>query len=184
VAIYVAALAIDITALSHVFLYDFPEDPESYIHRTGRTGRAGASGEAISLVDPVESMRLRSVARHYSIEVETRPLPTDEDVQATVSERVTALLEAELRKRDRLVVERMERMLPLAQRLGEDDDERAIIAMLLDEFYQRTLHAPPDLPPIGAPSPSSSSSSSSSSRAASRPPRGGNRKKRKGSRRR
>jgi ATP-dependent RNA helicase DeaD len=180
VATDVAARGIDITGLSHVFLYDFPEDPESYIHRTGRTGRAGASGEAISLVDPVESMRLRSVARHYNIEVETRPLPTNENVSAIVSERVTALLEAELRKRDRLVVERMERMLPLAQRLAEDDDERAVIAMLLDEYYQRTLHAPPNLPPIGAPSPSSSTSSP--------PPSGGsqhgNRKRRKRSRRR
>jgi ATP-dependent RNA helicase DeaD len=159
VATDVAARGIDITNLSHVFLYDFPEDPESYIHRTGRTGRAGASGEAISLVVPIENMRLKSVARHYNIDIETRPVPTDEDVQAIVSERVTALLEAELRKRDRLVVERMQRMMPLARKLDEDDEERAVIAMLLDDYYQKSLHAPPDLPPLATPKPAPSKGS-------------------------
>jgi ATP-dependent RNA helicase DeaD len=37
VATDVAARGIDIPELSHVFLYEPPEDPESYIHRAGRT---------------------------------------------------------------------------------------------------------------------------------------------------
>jgi len=41
IATDVAARGIDITDLSHVFLYDFPEDVESYIHRSGRTGQGG-----------------------------------------------------------------------------------------------------------------------------------------------
>jgi ATP-dependent RNA helicase DeaD len=56
VATDVAARGIDIPDLSHVFLYEPPEDQESYIHRAGRTGRAGASGVAISW-----SMRLKKV---------------------------------------------------------------------------------------------------------------------------
>ena len=146
VATDVAARGIDIANLSHVFLYDFPEDPESYIHRTGRTGRAGASGEAISLVDPLESLKLKAVARKYSIPIEFRPLPGDKDVESIVSQRVTALLETRLRNLDRLVVERMQRMVPLARGLGDDDDEVAVMAMLLDDFYQKSLHAPPELP--------------------------------------
>lgn len=148
VATDIAARGIDVQNLSHVFLYDFPEDPESYIHRTGRTGRAGASGEAISLVDPMEKLRLKTVARQYGIEIEHRSVPTDGDVARVVSDRVTVLLEAKLRRLDRLVHERMERMMPLARKLGEDNEELATIAMLLDEFYQKSLHAPPDLPPL------------------------------------
>ncbi len=148
VATDVAARGIDVDNLSHVVLYDFPEDPESYIHRTGRTGRAGASGEAIALVDPVENLRLKAVARRYDIDVEKRPLPSDEDIAAIVAERVTAMLEAKLRKLDRLVVERMRRMEPLVERLAEDEDERKVLAMLLDEHYQASLHAVPDLPPL------------------------------------
>ena len=143
VATDIAARGIDIEALSHVILYEFPEDPEAYVHRTGRTGRAGASGEAISLVEPLEKLRLNAVVRQYGVDMQRRELPTDADVQAVVSERVTALLEARLRDLDRLVRERMQRMLTLARGLGENDDELAIIAMLLDEYYQNMLHAPP-----------------------------------------
>ena len=50
VATDVAARGLDIPALSHVYQYEPPEDPEAYIHRAGRTGRAGASGVAITLV--------------------------------------------------------------------------------------------------------------------------------------
>ncbi len=54
VATDVAARGIDIPELSHVFLYEPPDDRESYIHRAGRTGRAGAAGVVISLVDIME----------------------------------------------------------------------------------------------------------------------------------
>ncbi len=143
VATDVAARGIDIDNLSHVILYDFPEDHESYIHRTGRTGRAGAGGEAISLVGVLEKLELKAVAKRYGIDMERRELPTDEDVQAVVTERVTALLEAKLRGLDNLVRERMERMMPLARNLGKSDDELAVIAMLIDEYYQESLHAAP-----------------------------------------
>ncbi|MEG0752748.1 MAG: DEAD/DEAH box helicase [Angelakisella sp.] len=48
VATDIAARGIDIDELSHVFNYDLPEVPETYVHRIGRTGRAGLSGSAIS----------------------------------------------------------------------------------------------------------------------------------------
>ncbi|MFH1681537.1 MAG: DEAD/DEAH box helicase [Candidatus Eisenbacteria bacterium] len=149
VATDVAARGIDIVDLSHVFLYDFPEDPESYIHRAGRTGRAGASGVAISLVTVLEKMELKATAGRFGIDMRRRELPGDENVRAVVSDRVTAQLEAKLRRLDKLVRERMERMIPLARRLGETDDELAVIAMLIDEFYQKTLHAPPEVPREG-----------------------------------
>jgi len=66
-----------------------------------------------------------------------------------VSERVTALLENKLRNLDNLVRERMERMMPLARTLMDNEDERAIIAMLLDEYYQKMLHAAPAVPDAG-----------------------------------
>ena len=71
-----------------------------------------------------------------------RELPTDDDVAAVVAERLTALLEARLRDRDRLHNERSRRFLPLARSLAENDDELSIIAMLLDDYYQQVLHAP------------------------------------------
>ena len=147
VATDVAARGLDIPDLSHVILYEAPEDPESYIHRVGRTGRAGASGIAISLVDTMEMTGLKRIARHYGIDLQERPLPTDGDVETVVTERLTTLLEARLRERDKLQTERSLRFVPLARTLIENEDESAIIAMLLDDYYQQILHAPPVQPP-------------------------------------
>ncbi len=142
VATDVAARGLDIPALSHVIQYEPPEETEAYIHRAGRTGRAGASGIAISLVNRVEKIALDRIAREFSIQFEERPIPTDADVEAVVAERTTALLEARLRLRDKLKTERSQRFIPLARSLAENEDELPVITMLLDDYYQQTLHAP------------------------------------------
>ena len=63
VATDIAARGIDIDGVSHVFNYELPHEPESYVHRIGRTGRAGAAGVAWSLVDSSERKRLTAVER-------------------------------------------------------------------------------------------------------------------------
>jgi ATP-dependent RNA helicase DeaD len=142
VATDVAARGIDLPELSHVIQFEPSEDPEAYIHRAGRTGRAGASGTAITLVNTNERPILLRTGKRFAITFQERPLPSDEDVERIVSERVIALLEARLRNRDRLQTERMQRFLPLARRLDESEDETGLLAMLLDDFYQETFHAP------------------------------------------
>jgi ATP-dependent RNA helicase DeaD len=154
VATDVAARGLDIPELSHVILYEVPEDFEAYIHRAGRTGRAGAAGVALSLVSAVEQMELSRIAKRYQIEMEERPAPTDAEVAAVVAERAVALLEARLRERDKLQLERSQRFVPLARALAENVDELPIIAMLMDDYYQAALHAPPapkEPKPDGAP---------------------------------
>ena len=146
VATDVAARGIDIPDLSHVILYVPPEDPESYIHRAGRTGRAGAAGTAITLVNVVEKMELKRIMARYEIKMEERELPGEEEVRDVVEERIMAHLEARLRKLKPLERERMQRFVPLAERLGENAKELHVLAMLLDELYQKTLHAPPPAP--------------------------------------
>jgi ATP-dependent RNA helicase DeaD len=142
VATDVAARGLDVPDLSHVIQYELPEDPEAYIHRAGRTGRAGATGVAICLVNNLEKLDLNRIVARFGIDMQERPLPTDADVEAVVSQRVTAVLEARLRERDKLQTERSLRFVPLARSLAENEDESAIIAMLLDDYYQQTLHAP------------------------------------------
>ncbi len=146
VATDVAARGIDIPQLSHVILYEPPEDRESYIHRAGRTGRAGASGEVISLVDIMQKLELERIAKHYKIQMEHRPTPTDDDVAAVAGQRVTALLEARLRQKTGLERERMKRFAPLLTSLLADGEGMDMVAQLLDEVYQQALHAPQALP--------------------------------------
>jgi ATP-dependent RNA helicase DeaD len=152
VATDVAARGLDIPELSHVIQYEVPEDVESYIHRAGRTGRAGAAGTAITLVSAGERMAFNRIGKHYGIEMEERPLPSDADVEAVVAERLTALLEARLRDRDKLQAERSRRFAPLARALAEGEEELPIITMLLDDTYQQMLHAPV-VPPGATPAP-------------------------------
>jgi ATP-dependent RNA helicase RhlE len=54
---------LDVDRVSHVFNYDMPREPETYVHRIGRTGRAGLSGIAISFCCVEERPQLRAVER-------------------------------------------------------------------------------------------------------------------------
>ena len=63
VATDIAARGIDISELSHVFNYDLPEVPETYVHRIGRTARAGADGTAVSFCAPEEKKYLAGIEK-------------------------------------------------------------------------------------------------------------------------
>lgn len=63
VATDIVARGIHVDDVSHVINFDLPEEPESYVHRIGRTARAGKSGIAITLCDPAERAKLRSVEK-------------------------------------------------------------------------------------------------------------------------
>jgi len=63
IATDIAARGIDVDGVSHVFNYDLPNIPESYVHRIGRTARAGADGIAISFCDHDEAPFLRDIER-------------------------------------------------------------------------------------------------------------------------
>ena len=55
VATDIASRGIDVDGITHVFNYDLPNEPESYVHRIGRTARAGKSGIAYAFCDDSES---------------------------------------------------------------------------------------------------------------------------------
>jgi ATP-dependent RNA helicase DeaD len=149
VATDVAARGIDISDLSHVIQYEPPDDLEAYIHRAGRTGRAGASGTAIMLVNYNEDRQLTRIGAHYKIEFKERKLPTREDVANLVGQQLIGQMEAKLRNRDRLQIERMQRFLPLVKELAEDEEGQSLLAMLLDDTYHEWMHHPPKMEAVG-----------------------------------
>lgn len=159
VATDVAARGIDIPCLSHVFLYEPPEDHESYIHRAGRTGRANAAGTVISLCDIMQRMELDRIAKHYSLHLQEMANPTDEAVAEVVSSRLLTLLESRFRSLTSLEKVRTRRYSELARTLAtmpEDEESEgsgvSLLAMLLDAFHHNTLNAlslPKDRQPRG-----------------------------------
>ena len=74
VATDIAARGIDIAHVSHVFNYDLPNEPESYVHRIGRTARAGREGVAIAFCDPEEVKLLKAIEKFIR-----EKIPVDSD---------------------------------------------------------------------------------------------------------
>lgn len=70
VATDIAARGLDIEGVTHVFNYDIPHEPETYIHRIGRTGRAGETGIAITLVTGDERGWLRQIEQGIETSLE------------------------------------------------------------------------------------------------------------------
>ncbi|NJE33015.1 DEAD/DEAH box helicase [Lactobacillus agilis] len=77
VATDVAARGLDISGVTHVYNYDIPQDPESYVHRIGRTGRAGHHGTSVTFVTPNEMDYLRVIEKLTKKRMEPMKPPTE-----------------------------------------------------------------------------------------------------------
>lgn len=77
VATDVAARGLHIPAVSHVFNYDLPNDPEDYVHRIGRTARLGAEGDAISFACDLYAMGLPDIERFISQKIPVAAVTRD-----------------------------------------------------------------------------------------------------------
>ncbi|GHG80154.1 DEAD/DEAH box helicase [Pseudodonghicola xiamenensis] len=63
VATDVAARGLDIPDVKHVYNYELPNVPDSYVHRIGRTARAGKDGAAIAFCAPDEMDELKAIQK-------------------------------------------------------------------------------------------------------------------------
>jgi ATP-dependent RNA helicase DeaD len=95
VATDVAARGIDISHLTHVINFGFPESAEQYVHRTGRTGRAGRTGTAISVLGPSNLGALYYLRLTYKIFPIERSLPSESELKTRQeADRLALLTEA------------------------------------------------------------------------------------------
>lgn len=124
----VAARGIDISHLTHVINFDFPESSEQYVHRTGRTGRAGRTGQAISLVSPTAIGDLYYLRLKYKIHPIERHLPTRQELQTREDTDVVASLSLKFATPDPNHPYRA-----IARRLLTHDDLEAILTGVLDQ---------------------------------------------------
>lgn len=80
VATDVAARGLDVSGVTHVYNFDLPQDPESYVHRVGRTGRAGNAGQAMTFVIPREMEHLHAIERLTKRKITRRKAPSLSEV--------------------------------------------------------------------------------------------------------
>ena len=131
----VAARGIDVTHVTHVIIYDHPDDHEVYVHRSGRTARAGRSGVAISLITPVEEIEIQKTAVDFGIQFIKMPAITEEDLANRIRQRTAAELDREKRVLGQMKKERLRRFLPLVDELSSNPEDKEVLAYLLDKFY-------------------------------------------------
>lgn len=79
VATDVAARGLDISGVTHVYNYDIPSDPDSYVHRIGRTGRAGHHGVSLTFVTPNEMDYLHEIEKLTKVRMLPLKPPTAEE---------------------------------------------------------------------------------------------------------
>ncbi|MBU8906857.1 DEAD/DEAH box helicase [Desertibacillus haloalkaliphilus] len=137
VATDVAARGLDVSGVTHVYNFDVPQDPESYVHRIGRTGRAGKKGLAITFVTPREMTHLKTIEQTTKKKMERKPMPKLEDaIEGKQRQAVEQLLE---------VIGKGEHhnYKATAEELLEDHDSIALVSAAL-----RMVTKEPDTTPI------------------------------------
>ena len=132
VATDVAARGIDISHVTHVVNYDFPDSLEQYVHRTGRTGRAGRTGTAISLITPTDLGQLYYLRLQFKIFPIERVLPSAGELKARGELDRIDLIRAAFA--DRFGGTGQEGMRALARRVLTHDDAESIVAGLVGAF--------------------------------------------------
>ncbi len=97
VATDVAARGLDIGSVTHVYNFDIPQDPDSYVHRIGRTGRLGNPGIAATFVSHRELNHLEHIERSIKRKIICKPVPTINEAiegqQRLVAEKLMQIIE-------------------------------------------------------------------------------------------
>ncbi len=91
VATDVAGRGIDVKGLEYVINFDFPYEPDDYVHRIGRTGRAGSTGVAISFADEFESCQIPDIEKFINEELKCTVIGPDDPLLKPLPARHTKL---------------------------------------------------------------------------------------------
>ena len=137
IATDVAARGLDISGVTHVYNFDIPQDPESYVHRIGRTGRAGKSGIAVTFVTPREMGYLRIVEETTKKRMTPLRPPTSEEALAGLQEDAMQSLVEMAQNND------LGNYRDLAAKLLENNDALDLVAAAL-----KSITKEPDATPI------------------------------------
>lgn len=137
VATDVAARGLDISGVSHVYNFDIPQDPESYVHRIGRTGRAGKQGLAVTFVTPREIDHLKIIENVTKSKMAKQPVPSFKDVLAGNQQASINKLLSTIEKNEHNDYKR------LAESLLDDTDSVTLLAAAL-----KLITKDPDVTPV------------------------------------
>ncbi|KAB5529082.1 hypothetical protein DKX38_019163 [Salix brachista] len=123
VATDVASRGLDIPNVDLIIHYELPNDPETFVHRSGRTGRAGKEGTAILMFTNSQRRTVRSLERDAGCKFEFASPPAIEELLESSAEQVVATLKG-------VHPDSVEFFTPTAQKLIEEQGTSALAAAL------------------------------------------------------
>ncbi|MEW9503051.1 DEAD/DEAH box helicase [Jeotgalibacillus marinus] len=141
VATDVAARGLDISGVTHVYNYDIPQDPESYVHRIGRTGRAGKTGMAMTFVTPREMNYLRVVEQTTKKKMTQLQPPSSSEALEGMQRAAVDQLKETITKNN------LEQYKVLARELINENEALDVIAAALKALTKEPDSTPVDITP-------------------------------------
>ena len=133
----VAARGLDISGVTHVYNFDIPQDPESYVHRIGRTGRAGKEGVAMTFITPREKSYLHVVEKTTRKKMERMEPPTlDEALEGQQKAAMEKIIQT-------IETNNLQYYKQAANEMLENHDATSIVAAVL-----KLLTKEPDTTPV------------------------------------
>ncbi len=137
VATDVAARGLDIGSVTHIYNFDIPQDPDSYVHRIGRTGRLGKPGIAITFASKRELNQLEEIERSIKRKIHLQPVPS---------------LNEALEGQQRLTVEKLMQVIATGEHLAYREVAREMLentdALSLMAAALKLLTKEPDRTPV------------------------------------
>ncbi|RWW04533.1 hypothetical protein GW17_00032234 [Ensete ventricosum] len=103
--------------------YELPNDPETFVHRSGRTGRAGKEGTAILMFTSSQRRTVKSLERDVGCRFEFISPPQMQEILESSAAQVVATLQG-------VHPESIQYFLPTAQRLTDEQGTQALAAAL------------------------------------------------------
>ncbi|KAK6159760.1 hypothetical protein DH2020_003141 [Rehmannia glutinosa] len=119
------SITLNATGYIHQFVihYELPNDPETFVHRSGRTGRAGKEGTAVLMFTSSQRRTVKSLERDVGCKFEFIGPPSVQEVLESSAEQVVATLSA-------VHPESVKYFTPTAQKMIEEQGVDALAAAL------------------------------------------------------
>ena len=136
VATDVAARGIDISDLTHVINYSFPDDQESYIHRIGRTGRAGKEGTAITFINQSETRYIAIVQRKFKVTINPLEVPSADVIAKVRINQAAEYLAAITVKQEESAAPYKTELHTLVSKHSAEELTQVVVSFLNDKFLK------------------------------------------------
>lgn len=103
--------------------YEIPNDPETFVHRSGRTGRAGKAGTAILMYSGNQTRTMRQIERDVGCRFDMVPPPSVDEVLIASSDQAKEVIR-------KVHPQLIETFLATAEKLLEENGPGALAAAI------------------------------------------------------